>query len=81
MTAPGTPDRTGPPPEGPLRPFHFPDIHHRRLANGLEIIVAEDHAFPVASLDLILPSGGLAEPEGRSGTASLAAGLLDVGGG
>jgi zinc protease len=75
------PDRTQPPAPGPLRPFRFPDVHHRRLANGLEIVVAENHAFPVASLDLILPSGGLAEAEERAGTASLAAGLLDAGAG
>ena len=81
MTGPTVPDRSQPPAPGPLRPFHFPDVHRHRLANGLEVVVAENHAFPVATLDLVLPSGGLAEPEERSGTASLAAGLLDAGAG
>jgi zinc protease len=74
-------DRTTPPGPGPRRPFHFPDVHRRRLPNGLEILVAENHTFPVATLDVMVPSGGLAEPEARAGTASLAAGLLESGAG
>ncbi|MBW3571502.1 MAG: insulinase family protein [Gemmatimonadetes bacterium] len=74
-------DRSRPPAPGPLRPFHFPDVRRRRLENGLEVIVAENHAFPVATLDLVLPSGGLAEPEERGGLASLTAGLLESGAG
>ena len=81
MTTPGTLDRSRPPEPGPLRPFHFPEVHRRRLPNGLGIMVAENHAFPVATLDVILPSGGLAEPEERAGAASLAAGLLESGAG
>jgi zinc protease len=75
------PDRTAPPGPGPLRPFHFPAVHRRRLDNGLGIMVAENHAFPLATLDLVMPSGGLAEPEHRGGTASLTAGLLESGAG
>lgn len=80
MTAPAL-DRTRPPGPGPLRPFHFPPVHRSRLSNGMEVLVAEKHDFPVATLDLMLPSGGLAEPEDRGGTASLAAGLLESGAG
>ncbi|HEX2207221.1 MAG TPA: insulinase family protein, partial [Longimicrobium sp.] len=74
-------DRSRPPAPGPLRPFHFPDVHRRTLHNGLEVIVAENHAFPIATLDLLLPSGGLSEPEERGGLASLTAGLLESGAG
>lgn len=81
MTPPETLDRTQPPGPGALRPFHFPDVHRRRLPNGLQLIVAENHAFPIATVDLIFPSGGLAEPEDRGGTASLTAGVLDAGAG
>lgn len=80
MTAPAL-DRTRPPGPGPLRPFHFPPVHRSRLPNGLELLVTEKHDFPVATLDLMLPSGGLAEPEDRGGTASLTAGLLESGAG
>lgn len=81
MTGTDLPDRTRPPVPGPLRPFRFPEVHRRRLDNGLEVLVAENHAFPVATLDLILPSGALAETDARAGTASLAAGLLESGAG
>lgn len=74
-------DRTRPPAPGPLRPFHFPPIRRRTLDNGLEVVVAENHAFPVATLDLVLPSGGLAETEERAGVASLTAGMLESGAG
>ncbi len=81
MTAEGTLDRTTPPGPGPLRPFRFPDVQRHRLPNGVGIMVAENHAFPVATLDVMVPSGGLAEPEPRAGAASLAAGLLESGAG
>src|SRR5687768_14930648 len=74
-------DRTRPPAPGPLRPFHFPDVRRRTLDNGLQVVVAENHAFPVATLDLVLPSGALAETEERAGVASMTAGLLESGAG
>jgi zinc protease len=74
-------DRSRPPAPGPLRPFHFPPVRRRTLDNGLEVVVAENHAFPVATLDLVLPSGSLTEPEERGGLASLTAGLLESGAG
>ncbi|HEU4885238.1 MAG TPA: pitrilysin family protein, partial [Longimicrobium sp.] len=74
-------DRSRAPAPGPLRPFHFPTIRRRTLNNGLQVIVAENHAFPLATLDLVLPSGGLAEPEERAGVASITAGLLESGAG
>jgi zinc protease len=81
MTDPAVLDRSRPPAPGPLRPFHFPDVRRRTLDNGMQVIVAENHAFPVATLDLVLPTGGLAEPEERGGLASLTAGLLESGAG
>ncbi|HEU0078608.1 MAG TPA: pitrilysin family protein, partial [Longimicrobiaceae bacterium] len=74
-------DRSRPPGPGPLRPFHFPDVRRRRLDSGLEVLVAEKHDFPLATVDLVLPSGGLSEPESRAGAASLTAGLLESGAG
>lgn len=79
MTDAAALDRSLPPAPGPLRPFHFPGVRRRRLDNGLELVVAENHAFPLATLDLVLPSGGLSEPEERAGAASFTAGLLESG--
>lgn len=74
-------DRSRPPAPGPLRPFHFPDIRRRTLDNGLEVLVAENHAFPIATLDLVFPSGALSETDDRAGLAALTAGLLESGAG
>lgn len=81
MTDAAVLDRSRPPAPGPLRPFHFPGVRRRTLDNGLEVIVAENHTFSIATVDLVLPSGGLTEPEERGGLASLTAGLLESGAG
>jgi zinc protease len=75
------PDRTRRPAPGPLRPYHFPPIHRRRLANGLNVVVAELRSFPVVTVGLMLPSGALTDPAGQDGLASLTAGLLESGAG
>ena len=73
------PDRAVVPGRGPLRPFHFPDVHRRALPNGLTVLVAEARNFPIVTVDLVLDAGGVAEPEGRTGLSALAAGLLESG--
>jgi predicted Zn-dependent peptidase len=74
-------DRSAAPARGPLRPFHFPDVHRRRLANGMTLLVAELHAFPVVTVDVVLDAGGLAEPADRAGVAAITGGLLESGAG
>ena len=55
-------DRSAVPGRGPLRPFHFPRVHRRALANGLTVLVAEVRNFPIVTVDVTLDAGGLAEP-------------------
>jgi zinc protease len=74
-------DRAAPPAPGPQRPFHFPPVHRHTLGNGLQVMVAEAHGLPVVTLELVIPGGGLAEPEERAGLASFTAGLLESGAG
>ena len=74
-------DRTQVPPRGALRPFHFAPVHRRRLANGLNVLVAEMHQFPVVTVDLMLDAGGLAEPADRAGVAAMTSALLESGAG
>ncbi len=69
------------PQPGPVRPFHFPAVEGRTLANGLQLLVAETHRFPLVSLELVMNAGATAEDEPRAGVASLAAGLLESGAG
>ena len=80
MSAPA-PDRATAPPRGPLRPFHFPAVHRRVLANGLPVLTAELRNFPIVTVDLVLDAGGLAEPGDHNGLAGLTAGLLESGAG
>lgn len=79
MSAADTLDRSTPPAPGPLRPFHFPTVHRRTLSNGIEILVAEAHAFPVVSLGVLLPTGGRNDDAERAGIAYLTGELLDAG--
>ena len=74
-------DRARVPGRGPLRPFHFPEVRRHALANGVQVLVAELHGFPVVTLDAVLDAGGLAEPGERAGVAALASGLLESGAG
>ena len=50
-----------------------------RLSNGLRVIVAERHALPLVTARLLVLSGNEADPSGKSGLASLTAGLLTQG--
>lgn len=81
MTAPAALDRARPPAPGPLRPFHFPAVQRATLANGLQVLVAERHAFPLVTIDVVIPAGGLSETEERAGVSSFTSGLLESGAG
>lgn len=74
-------DRSRVPGAGVLRPFHLPPVERRSLSNGLQLLVCEVRNFPVVTFDLVLPAGGLADPAGKGGVASLTSGLLDSGAG
>jgi zinc protease len=46
-------------------------VHERRLANGLRVLLYEDHTVPVASIEVWYHVGGKNERPGRSGFAHL----------
>ena len=72
-------DRTRLPVPGPDRPFHFPRIVRRSLANGLELRAVRHRAVPIVSMALLVPGGSSVDPAGSDGLVSLTAGLLDEG--
>lgn len=72
-------DRSRLPVPGADRPFHFPRIAHRTLANGLELRAVRHSAVPVISIVLLVPGGSSADPADRHGLVSMTAGLLDEG--
>ena len=59
--------------------FEPPSIQRTTLANGLEILVVEDHTLPLVQVNLVVKSGRAADPVNRPGTAELTANLLDNG--
>jgi predicted Zn-dependent peptidase len=71
-------DRSRLPVPGPPRPFVFPHMARRQLANGLDVRAISHHSVPVAAVVLLVP-GGSSTDEDRPGLTSLLADLLDEG--
>jgi predicted Zn-dependent peptidase len=79
-TAPAAPiDLTKPPTLGAPPSLNAPQITTRELANGLKIVVIEQHELPLADVLLQIRTGGEADPAGKMGTAALVAAMLTEG--
>jgi zinc protease len=76
---PDAPFRDKLPPPRETRPFKVPPVKRLRLRNGLAVILAESHKLPLVSVDMVVKTGGGANPKDRPGLASLTANLLDEG--
>ena len=74
-----TVDRSRLPIPGADRPFRFPRIFKRSLANGLELRAVRHRSVPVVSMVLLIPGGSSVDPADCFGLVSLTAGLLDEG--
>lgn len=61
------------------RPIRFPRFAESQLPNGLRILVVENHALPVANLNLYVRSGSASDPADKLGLAQMTAALLDKG--
>jgi zinc protease len=61
------------------RPFRFPRIVKRSLANGLELRAVTHNSVPVAAMVLLVPGGSSVDPADAHGLVSITAGLLDEG--
>lgn len=72
-------DRSHPPTPGPRRPARFPELHTRRLDNGLRVLIAPRHEAPIFTGQLLVPAGGQWNPLDRPGLADIHGGLLDQG--
>ena len=68
-----------PPRPTPLTPVRFPPFKEATLADGLQLVVIEHHEQPVVSVTLSFRAGGIYDPPGKEGLASLAAELLSKG--
>ena len=74
-----TVDRTRLPVPGADRPFHFPRIVRRTLANGLELRAVRHRSVPIVSIVLLVRGGSSVDPADAHGLVSITAGLLDEG--
>jgi zinc protease len=77
-----TPDaafRAGPPAPGPEPTFVVPKFGRFKLKNGLEVVLAEFHELPLVDLNLVVKSGGAANPPELAGLADLTRRMLDEG--
>ncbi|HVF28837.1 MAG TPA: pitrilysin family protein, partial [Pyrinomonadaceae bacterium] len=67
------------PKAGPDPKLALPQIQRRRLSNGLEVLIVEHHELPVVNINLVVKTGGAADPQERAGLAGVTASLLDEG--
>lgn len=58
------------------RPYHFPRFVSRRLANGLQVVMAPVRKLPLTSVIVMIDAGAVCDPSGREGVAQLTAELL-----
>ncbi|HEX2206375.1 MAG TPA: pitrilysin family protein, partial [Longimicrobium sp.] len=79
LAAPAAAQRQAPPAPMPARPLQFPAFRETTLPNGLRLIVVENHAHPVASVNLLVGSGSSSVPPQHVGLAGLFAELLPKG--
>ncbi|HUF11858.1 MAG TPA: pitrilysin family protein [Longimicrobiales bacterium] len=71
--------RTTPPVAGPPPELSLPNPVRSTLANGLEVILVEQHELPVVDLRLVVRTGAAADAPADAGRATLLADLLDEG--
>src|SRR5690606_6320646 len=67
------------PKAGPDPKFTLPAIEKSKLSNGLNVWVVQHHELPIVSMNLVVDGGASAEDPTRSGTASMAASMLNQG--
>lgn len=71
--------RVAVPAPGPAVSPVIPKATETKLANGLRVIVVEKRDLPIVTATVVAPAGGARDPEGKAGTAALAAELLTKG--
>ena len=58
------------------RPYHFPRFERRRLANGIQVIIAPVTKLPLVTALALIDAGAVCDDAGREGIAKLTAALL-----
>ncbi len=61
------------------RPFKLPAVKPFSLPNGIKVYLVEQHTLPIVSMDLNFDGGGVTDPKGKDGLASMCMGMLTEG--
>jgi zinc protease len=72
-------DRSRLPDTGAPPPLKLPPLQRMKLANGLEVVLAERHEAPVVQFTMMLDAGYAADSLARPGTAKFALAMLTEG--
>jgi len=72
-------DRTKVPTLGPPPKVSLPPIVTRQLANGLKLMIVEQHELPLADFILVVGRGGTVDLATKEGVASLTSSMLTEG--
>lgn len=72
-------DRTKPPQTPPLPDFKLPPLVETKLANGLAIVLVEDHRFPMVTVRLGFQAGSRYDPKDLPGLSEMTGSLLTEG--
>ncbi|MGI9055607.1 MAG: M16 family metallopeptidase [Pyrinomonadaceae bacterium] len=59
--------------------FSLPAVEKKKLSNGLEVWMVRQPELPLVSMNLVLNTGGAANPAGKEGLSSVTANLLETG--
>ncbi|MEO6589889.1 MAG: pitrilysin family protein [Pyrinomonadaceae bacterium] len=59
--------------------FSLPPVEKKKLSNGLEVWMVRQPELPIVSMNLVLKTGGSANPVGKEGLSSVTASLIDTG--
>ena len=57
----------------------LPKAFETKLANGLQVIVLENHKLPTFAMQMVILSGGISDPPGKPGVAQMTGQLLREG--
>jgi zinc protease len=75
------PDRSVPPPAGPVPLFTIPPVVHFTLSNGLSVVLLEKHQVPIVQINLLVRAGSVMDPAGKAGLANMTASMMMEGAG
>ena len=64
---------------GPDPRLSLPPIEKTKLSNGLEVWMVEQRELPMIAMNLVLKTGQVNEPDGKTGVAGMTTSLIDDG--